>query len=389
MRRHDGFSLIELVLATALSAVVLASVSAMVNPSHGLFETALEAADMQQRLRVAVDSLSRDLTAAGSGAYAAGEAGPLIQSFAPVLPFRQGLSGDAAAVAFQTDGITLISVPSTAAQTTLVADLLPGDVTLRAAANPACPAGTNLCGFTPGMTVLIYDDTGNFDGFIVAAIADGAAQITLTSRPADSAATTYRRGSRVVEARVHVYYLKADAVAQTFHLMHDDGSAGAAVPVVDHIVGLAFEYYGEPTPPSLTPGGGATYGPAPPDYATQTTAYPAGENCTFRVDASSGAHVSRLTALGAGTALVPLTVAQLVDGPWCPDESHANRWDADLLRIRRIAVTIRVEAAAAALRGPAGVLFSNGGSSRAANRWLPDVELRFQIAPRNMNLAPP
>ena len=134
---------------------------------------------------------------------------------------------------------------------------------------------------------------------------------------------------------------------------------------------------------------GATYGPAPPDSATQTTSYPAGENCTFRVEASSGAQVSRLPALGTGTALVPLTAAQLVDGPWCPDESNANRWDADLLRIRRVAVTIRVEAAVAALRGPAGVLFSHGGSSRAANRWLPDVELRFQVAPRNMNLAPP
>ena len=49
-------------------------------------------------------------------------------------------------------------------------------------------------------------------------------------------------------------------------------------------------------------------------------------------------------------------------------------------------VTIRVEAAPAALRGPAGVLFANGGTSRAASRWVPDQEIRFQVSPRNMNL---
>jgi hypothetical protein len=82
-----------------------------------------------------------------------------------------------------------------------------------------------------------------------------------------------------------------------------------------------------------------------------------------------------------------LTAAQVADGPWCPDETNANRWDADLLRIRKVGVTIRVEAALAALRGPAGVLFTNGGSSRAANRWAPDQEIRFQVSPRNMNLG--
>jgi len=37
-----------------------------------------------------------------------------------------------------------------------------------------------------------------------------------------------------------------------------------------------------------------------------------------------------------------------------------------------VGVTIRVEAALVALRGPAGVLFTNGGTSRAATRWVAD-----------------
>ena len=98
----------------------------------------------------------------------------------------------------------------------------------------------------------------------------------------------------------------------------------------------------------------------------------------------------RLAVLGASgpaSALVPLTDTQLTDGPWCPDETNANRWDADLLRIRKIGVTLRVQAANAALRGPAGVLFAHGGTSRSRNRWLPDLQVRFDVTPRNMEFG--
>ena len=83
--------------------------------------------------------------------------------------------------------------------------------------------------------------------------------------------------------------------------------------------------------------------------------------------------------------MVPLTAAQLADGPWCPNGVNANRWDADLLRIRKIGVTLRVQSAVAALRGPAGVLFTNGGTSRGGSKWVPDQEIRFQVSPRNLN----
>ena len=96
----------------------------------------------------------------------------------------------------------------------------------------------------------------------------------------------------------------------------------------------------------------------------------------------------RLATLGTGnSALVPLTADQLTNGPWCPDASNLNRWDADLLRIRKVGVTLRVEAAANALRGPAGVLFTRGGTSRTGNTWVPDQEIRFQVSPRNLNLG--
>ncbi len=382
--RAAGFSLLEVVIATALTTALVAGVFALVQTSQSAFATEPEAADVQQRLRVAVDTLRRDLATAGAGADLAGRSGSLLGFFAPLLPFREGAAAEDAIGTVRTDTVTAIGVPATAAQTTLSADLLPGVLTLQAAVEPGCSAGTNLCGFSPGLTVAIYDDTGTFGVFTVATVADAAAQITLTARSVRSSSTTYRSGSNVVEVRVHTFTLKSDPEARVFQLMHADGSAGADAPVVDHLVALAFDYEAEPRPPSLS-AGRARYGPSPPPIGVQTTAYPAGENCTFQIDLVSGEQVSRLPALASGTALVPLTAAQLSDGPWCPDETNRSRWDADLLRIRAIAITIRVEAALIALRGPAGVLFTNGGSSHSPSRWVPDQEIRFRVSPRNMN----
>ena len=50
-------------------------------------------------------------------------------------------------------------------------------------------------------------------------------------------------------------------------------------------------------------------------------------------------------------------------------------------------MTLRVETASAALRGPAGVLFTNGGTSTGGSRWVPDQEVHFEVAPRNLNVG--
>ncbi len=202
----------------------------------------------------------------------------------------------------------------------------------------------------------------------------------------------YAVGSRIVAGSSHTYYLKANAGTDTFQLMHYDGVT-SDVAVVDHVVGLGFEYFGEPFPPALVRpvtdpiGPWTTYGPRPPPPGTTSSQYPPGENCVFQLDATALQQIPRLAVLGNGTSttLVPLTAAELTDGPWCPDATSARRWDADLLRIRRIAVRVRVEAQYAALRGPAGPLFSRAGTSRDANRWLPDQEIRLEVSPRNLN----
>jgi hypothetical protein len=173
--------------------------------------------------------------------------------------------------------------------------------------------------------------------------------------------------------------------------MRHDGWA-TELPVVDDVVRLEFQYFGDAEPPRLTgkpvdqpPGPWTTYGPAPPPVDKTRGDWPQGENCIFLV--VNGEHVPRLnTFAGGGPALVELTTALFTDGPWCPNVLTPNRFDADLLRIRKIHVTVRVQSALASLRGPASALFLKGGTARAGEHLVPDIEVQFDIAPRNMSL---
>ena len=65
MTRHPapdgGFSLIEVVVATSLMLLVTAGLFDIMNPAQGTYTAELEIADMQQRLRVGADTLSKAL----------------------------------------------------------------------------------------------------------------------------------------------------------------------------------------------------------------------------------------------------------------------------------------------------------------------------------------
>jgi hypothetical protein len=50
-------------------------------------------------------------------------------------------------------------------------------------------------------------------------------------------------------------------------------------------------------------------------------------------------------------------------------------------------VNLRVQVGKPTLRGPASVLFAKGGTSTGGYKLVPDQEIRFDVAPRNMNLG--
>src|SRR5216110_2827580 len=100
MDRDQGFSIIEVALALALTLVVAAVVFALLDPAAGAFSVVPEISDMQQRLRVATDALSTNLMMAGAGLRSGKQAGGLQALFAPVLPYRRGAIPNAPAGSF-------------------------------------------------------------------------------------------------------------------------------------------------------------------------------------------------------------------------------------------------------------------------------------------------
>lgn len=193
--------------------------------------------------------------------------------------------------------------------------------------------------------------------------------ITVLTDPADALASGV-----VTPSSSRTYHLKRDAEG-IWQLMQYDGQASDQ-PAVEDVASLAVEYFGDAQPPatSVTSRGTlrASYGPVPPSLATDDPgdSWGAGENCTFA--AVSGSHAPRLQALGNGVVSIPATL--LVDGPWCPDAAHAFRFDADLLRVMRVRVRVRLQAAKP-FRG-------------LVESWVvPDQTLVLDIAPRNAHVA--
>lgn len=63
------------------------------------------------------------------------------------------------------------------------------------------------------------------------------------------------------------------------------------------------------------------------------------------------------------------------------------RFDADLLRVREVRVTVRLQALSRSLRGPASLLFAKGGTARTTETLVPDQQVQFDVTPRNLNLG--
>lgn len=390
-RSEAGFTIIEMLVATAIMMAVTGAVFTLLNPSQGTFKSQPEMADMQQRLRVGVDSLQKDVLMAGAGSYIGTGAGALYNFFAPVMPYRNGEheSDQPKGTFYRPDAISILYVPPTPAQTTISNDMPQSSAELKVLPQLNCGSDKKdqLCGFDSGMRVIIFDTNGSWDTMTITQVQDAALHLQHNQ---DKLSTSYSKGSNITQVMMHTYWWDSEKL----QLMHYDGYQ-TDLPVVDNVVGLQFEYFGEPEPPKLLPtavlsstvGPWTTYGPKPPALGVQgSTTWPAGENCVFKV--VDGVHTPRLEPLSAGgVGQVPLDPGILQDGPWCPDDTRVYRFDADLLRIRRIRIRMRLQVNNPALRGPAGALWAKAGFANSSYQVVPDQELSFDVTPRNMNLG--
>lgn len=384
LKSARGFSIVELLVASALTIGVAAVVFAAVASSESTFAVQTEAADVQQRLRVAVTALRLDLEATGAGPTVGPYAGSLAGALAAVLPYEIGSAPGTP----RRDVLTLIAVPQTFAQTTLAQPFTAGSTATVVQLEPGCPLGSEACGLAPGMNVVVFDGSGAFDLFRVRSVSG----LTVSLEASDvRSGHVYLPGSAIVEIQVHTFLRETDSEG-VGRLVRRSGIGGSAVPVADHVVGLEFDLLADPLPPRIVPAPAerpqTTYGLRPPPGTEQLPGHRPGENCLFSY--VEGIHVSRLSALAADEgSLTTLRESQLADGPWCPDSLHPLRFDADLLRVRRVSLRLRVESALDALRGQAASLFARPGTNQDVRRSLPDVEASLSVSPLNLLLSTP
>ena len=352
-----GYTLIELLISTAIMLTVTGAIFSLMNPAQGSAQTQPEVADMQQRMRVGNETLFKELVMAGAGPYQGPITGSLVNFFASVVPRRLGRINPDPATVFRSDTITLSYIPNSYSQTTISSAMPTPSAELKVTPQPNCPADAgNLCGFKEGMDVIIFDTSGNFDFFTITNVQDAAAHL---QHRGQDLSTSYDVGASVTQIVSNTYYLN-----RTTHQLMRYNLNDQDTPIVDDVVDLKFEYFGDPNPPL-----------APKPQAGE-------ENCLY----DAAGNYKNLPVLAADEgSLAPLPAAILTDGPMCG--GGTNQFDADLLRIRKIRVTLKVQAANPALRGTDTRFFVNPGTAKGGEKYVPDFNLSFEVTPRNLNLV--
>jgi hypothetical protein len=387
-----GFTVVELLISMAIMVGITAAIFSLTDPAHGTYRTQPEVSDMQQRLRIGTAFMTNDLLMAGAGSPAGGTlTGSLLNYFAAIQPLRLGMIDPDPPGAFRDDAITIFYIPVGSPQTSINEPMPTPSSELKVDAEPSC-TGTGQplsCKFKDGMRAIIFDETGAWDDMTITEVQDAASHLQHNKAiVGNTLSKSYQPGAQVAQVLQRTFYWNQP----TLQLMNYDGDQRDDV-VADNVVELEFEYFGDPRAPVyvISPDGTrwTTYGPRPPTIAESNgTTWPAGENCVFMVDPASGLQVARIPDLAPGSqGLVQLTEATLTDGPWCPDGGFPTRFDADLLRVRKVGVRLRVQVASAELRGPAGQLFLRPGSASIGRNIVPDQDIRFEVTPRNFNLG--
>jgi Tfp pilus assembly protein PilW len=210
MRRgRGGFTIVELLIATAVTTAVCGAFLSLAAGWESAARTQPEAADRQQRARIAIQAIASDLARAGAGVDRGPLAGSLARYFPPI---EAGADGS----------ISIWYVPARGAQSALAGPLLRGET---------AAALDDASGFADGSTAIAYDATGCHDAVRVEGVA-GMTVMLGGGRRCD-----YAIGAVFAQAEVRTYRVDRS----TRQLLRRDEATGLTVPVVDGIASMAVE----------------------------------------------------------------------------------------------------------------------------------------------------
>lgn len=198
-----GFTVLELLVALAIVMSIAGVLAQVVQPARAAFDRVPAELDLQQRGRTAIDVISQALRSAVTPVAADGA------TMTVIVPIVDGAQGVLAAD--QAGAGTLIALSTT-----------------------PCPNIKDVCGFTPGMSAVIVDGSGQSEVFVVASTTPGSRTLTANrslSRP-------YSGGSAVIEIDQYTFSLASQADG-TRSLIRET-AAGAVQPMVDFVTSLSF-----------------------------------------------------------------------------------------------------------------------------------------------------
>jgi prepilin-type N-terminal cleavage/methylation domain-containing protein len=214
--QQHGFTLIELLIAVVIALLVAGALAAAAPAARTAFDRVPAELDIQQRGRIAIDTLSQALRAT----YA-------------VWPSTPDASGGFSEVTLATpvpnpaQGVLQIDQPAPGAPMTLD--------------GISCPNFNDLCGFTAGMTALASDPVG-MELFMVASVD----QIARTITPSAPLSRTFAAGATARQVEQSVFRL--DAQSSLVRVT----AANAVQPMVDAIADLSFTVAPDRVEVSLT-----------------------------------------------------------------------------------------------------------------------------------------
>lgn len=222
-----GFSLVELLIACALLAVIGGAVAALARPLRVALARADSSAQLEPAATAALEPLVADIREAGADAAIADLASRLALRVPRVTPLLDLETNTPALVG---GAVRVVRTPRGGAQGTLSAAAAAGSGVLWLDTAARCSGGPPVCGFAAGTVAVIYNAEA---AELVTVDATGGATVVLVGRLGAS----YSAGAALAEIVNTTYGTRrqADGSRQLVRLT----TGGAEQPVLDSVVEFA------------------------------------------------------------------------------------------------------------------------------------------------------
>ena len=218
--RAGGFTIVEVLVAMAVMTTSAGVLLSLIVAGQRLARMQPEAADQQQRARIAIETLGAELERAGAGLERGPRAGPLSRYFAPLTA-----TPDAAVTVWYASpggGQARIARALSAVATEVLVD-----------SAGACAAPSETCGFSAGGTAILLDGGGCHDVARIEDVAPSALVLRANAR-----GCAYDAGAWIAEGEVRTY--RVDGA--TRQLFRRDAATGISLPVLDNVASMTSEW---------------------------------------------------------------------------------------------------------------------------------------------------